>query len=51
MAIAGGAIIPLFYGKLSDIYNPQVAFAVLFISYAYILFLLPTDTNRIEKKA
>ena len=38
MAIAGGAIIPLFYGKLSDIYNPQVAFAVLFISYAYILF-------------
>jgi FHS family L-fucose permease-like MFS transporter len=52
MAIAGGAIIPLFYGKLSDIYNPQVAFAVLFISYAYILFFATYGYKiGIEKKA
>ena len=38
MAIAGGAIIPLFYGKLSMLYNPQTGYLLLFISYAYILF-------------
>ncbi|MDR1112494.1 MAG: sugar MFS transporter [Bacteroidales bacterium] len=38
MAIAGGAILSLVYGKLSDIYNPQKAYALLFVSYAYILF-------------
>lgn len=38
MAICGGAIIPLIYGKLSDIYNPQTAYGILFVSYAYILF-------------
>ncbi|MDR2010331.1 MAG: sugar MFS transporter [Bacteroidales bacterium] len=38
MAIAGGAIMPLVYGKLSDIYNPQSAYAILFLCYIYILF-------------
>lgn len=38
MAIAGGAIVPLIYGRLSDIYNPQSAYILLFACYAYILF-------------
>lgn len=38
MAIAGGAIMPLIYGNLSDSCNPQSAYALLFVSYAYILF-------------
>lgn len=38
MAIAGGALIPLIYGKLADNFNPQIAFSILFISYFYILF-------------
>lgn len=38
MAIAGGAIMPLIYGKLSLIFSPQSSYALLFVSYAYILF-------------
>ncbi|HNT41427.1 MAG TPA: sugar MFS transporter [Tenuifilaceae bacterium] len=40
MAIAGGAIIPLIWGKLSDIYSqtPQVAYMVLIPSYLIILY-------------
>jgi len=38
MAIAGGAILPLIYGKLSIAFNPQVAYSLLFVCYAYILF-------------
>lgn len=38
MSIAGGAIMPLIYGRLSDSFNPQIAYALLFVSYAYILF-------------
>ncbi|MDR0368431.1 MAG: sugar MFS transporter [Bacteroidales bacterium] len=38
MAISGGAIMPLVYGKLSDLYNPQTAYTVLLVCYAYILF-------------
>ena len=38
MAIAGGAIMPLIYGKMSDIYNPQNAYTILFVCYAYIFF-------------
>lgn len=38
MAIAGGAVLPLIYGKLSLAFNPQVAYALLFVCYAYILF-------------
>ncbi len=38
MAIAGGAILPLIFGKLSDLFNMQIAYSILFISYAYIFF-------------
>ena len=50
MAIAGGAVLPLIYGKLSDILNPQQAYVILFVSYAYLLFFA-TIGYRIEKKA
>lgn len=49
MAIAGGAILPLIYGKLSLAYTPQSAYALLFVSYAYILFFA-TVGYRIEKQ-
>lgn len=38
MAIAGGAILPLIWGKLSDVYLPQVAYSILIPSYLIILF-------------
>lgn len=55
MAIAGGAIMPLIYGKLSDLFNPQSAYALLFVSYAYIMFFATIGykiqgKDKIEKK-
>lgn len=38
MAIAGGAILPLLWGKLSDIFNSQLAYWVLIPCYLFILF-------------
>lgn len=38
MAIAGGAVMPLIYGKIADVATPHAAYALLFVSYAYILF-------------
>ncbi len=38
MAIAGGAIIPLIWGKLSDTIGAQQAYWVMVPAYAYILF-------------
>ncbi len=38
MAIAGGALLPLIWGKISDIYNPQIAYVVLIPSYLIILY-------------
>lgn len=38
MAIAGGAIMPLIYGTIADAVNPHIAYALLFVCYAYILF-------------
>ncbi len=38
MAIAGGALLPLVWGKLSDLYSPQTAYAILFPSYLIILY-------------
>lgn len=38
MAIAGGALIPLVYGKLADLYSPHAAYGLLFGCYTYILF-------------
>ncbi len=38
MAIAGGAIIPLIWGKLSDTIGAQEAYWIMVPAYAYILF-------------
>lgn len=38
MAIAGGAVMPLIYGKIADVATPHAAYALLFVCYAYILF-------------
>jgi len=38
MAIAGGAVLPLVWGKLSDIYSSQLAYWVLIPCYLFILF-------------
>lgn len=38
MAIAGGALLPLIWGKISDIYNPQIAYVVLIPSYLIIMY-------------
>lgn len=38
MAIVGGAAMPLIYGKIADAVNPHIAYALLFVCYAYILF-------------
>lgn len=49
MAIAGGAVMPLIYGKLGDAINPHAAYALLFVSYAYIMFFA-TVGCKIEHK-
>lgn len=38
MAIAGGAILPLVWGKLADIYSSQLAYWVLIPCYLFILY-------------
>lgn len=38
MAISGGAILPLLWGKLSDTYSSQMAFLVLIPLYVFIVF-------------
>jgi glucose/galactose transporter len=38
MAVAGGAVLPLLYGSLSEISNRQIAYWILIPLYAYILF-------------
>lgn len=38
MAIGGGAILPLLYGRLSDLFNPHTAYWVLIPCYAFILY-------------
>ena len=37
MAISGGAILPLAWGKLSDIFNTQIAYWILIPGYVFIL--------------
>jgi glucose/galactose transporter len=49
MAIVGGAIMPLIFGKIADAANQHVAYALLFVSYAYILFFA-TVGYKIEKQ-
>ena len=38
MAVAGGAIMPLVYGVLSDAINPQMAYLINIPSYLFILY-------------
>lgn len=38
MGIVGGALSPLLYGKLSDSYNPQVAYLLMVPFYLFLLF-------------
>lgn len=38
MAIAGGAILPLFWGKLADVYTSQSAYWILVPAYLFIFF-------------
>ena len=38
MAIAGGAILPLFYGKLADSYSTQIAYWICVPSYLVIMY-------------
>jgi glucose/galactose transporter len=38
MAIAGGALLPLVYGRLADILDPRQAYWVLIPCYLYILY-------------
>lgn len=38
MAISGGAILPLIWGKFSDVFSSQLAYLVLIPSYLFILF-------------
>jgi len=38
MAIVGGAVLPLVYGRIADLANPHSAYALLYVCYAYILF-------------
>jgi glucose/galactose transporter len=49
MAIVGGAVMPLIYGRIADAVNPHSAYALLFVSYAYILFFA-TVGYRMEKR-
>jgi len=38
MAISGGAILPLVWGKISDVYTPQQAYWIMIPCYLVILF-------------
>lgn len=40
MAIAGGGVLSILYGYLSDLYNPQSAYALLFVAYGFMLFFV-----------
>jgi glucose/galactose transporter len=48
MAIAGGAIMPLIWGKLADIYNTQVAYWILVPSYL-IIFMYASSWHKKTK--
>lgn len=38
MMIAGGAILPIFYGKVSDIFNTQLAYLIIIPMYIFIFY-------------
>ena len=49
MALAGGAIIPLVYGYLADLFNPNQAYWIVIPCYLYILYY-STSGYKIRKK-
>ncbi len=49
MGIAGGAIIPLAYGSLADLFDAQLGYWILIPCYAFILFYA-TVGHRAGKK-
>jgi glucose/galactose transporter len=38
MAIAGGALLPLLYGRLADLFNPQQAYWIMIPCYLFIFY-------------
>jgi fucose permease len=38
MGNLGGALVPLLYGRLADVFNPQQAYLVLIPCYFFILY-------------
>jgi glucose/galactose transporter len=50
MAIAGGAILPLIYGKFSEIWNSQHAYLLMVPCYLYILYFA-TNGYKAGRKA
>ena len=48
MAIAGGALLPLLYGRLADIFSPQQAYWIMVPSYLFIGYYAMWG-NRIRK--
>ena len=50
MAIVGGAVMPLIYGRIADVANPHDAYALLFVSYAYILFFATVGCKFTRKR-
>ena len=49
MGIAGGAVLPLLYGRLADVTHPQTAYIIMVPVYLYILFFA-TKGHRIGYK-
>jgi glucose/galactose transporter len=48
MGIAGGALIPLLYGRLADVLNPRTAYFIMIPCYLYI-FYYAIAGNRIRR--
>jgi MFS transporter, FHS family, L-fucose permease len=42
MGIAGGALIPLLYGYLADVFSPRNAYSILLVIYLFILYYATT---------
>ena len=50
MAIGGGAILPLVYGRLSDMFTPQQAYWMIIPCYLFILYFA-TSGHKIRRKS
>ncbi len=40
MAIAGGAVLPIFYSRLAELFNSQTAYSILYVAYGFMLFFV-----------